>query len=346
MANGRALVQATVAFFVSLSALSAFADESPVPFKDAYQDGYVYVAWATYTDADLSKTIARVKQTGATHLTLPYFGCQTSITSADVGACSVGTQEQVIREAKIAISQGLAVTLLPIVTTPKWDWRGTFNPTDVDAWFASYKTWLKGVIEIANELELKEFIVGSEFSILYDQEDRWSALLDDLRSDFEGPLIVTVNWGKLDYSFWSHADAVGVSYYFPLSSKDSPNSNDLDAGTASVKNQLMDVSQKYNRPIYITEVGYGSTSHAAKTPWIADASDGVNQQLQADCFDSMRRAWSSETSLARFTIWATGDLTSADYPYSFETIGKLAEKPVTQFFSERAQLSHSDLLAQ
>jgi hypothetical protein len=336
MANGFAMLTLGVFFLFNSAQGWAFSEAAPVPvsppavpFTDAYHDGYVYVAWATYSDADLSKTIARVKQTGATHLT---------ITSSDVGACSVGSQEQAIREAKIATAQGMGVTFLPIVTTPKWDWRGEFNPDDVDAWFVSYKAWLKGLAEIANQLQATDFVVGSELSILYDDESHWSDLLDEFHGIFNGPLIVTVNWSKLDYSFWSHADAIGISSYFPLSTSDSPTQDDLDAGMNSVKNQMLEVSHKWNRPIYITEIGFSSTKTAAKTPWLSDASDGVDQSLQAACFESIRRAWSSESSLARLSIWATGDLTSPDYSYSFETVGKLAEAPIAQFFAERSKL--------
>src|SRR6185503_14604060 len=98
------------------------------------------------------------------------------------------------------------------------------------------------------------------------------------------PLIVTVNWDSLDHSFWADADAIGVSSYHPLSDDDSPDQDTLNSAMSSIRDDLVALSKKWNRPIHITETGFPSTSGAAHTPWLVDSSLGVDQDLQKRCF--------------------------------------------------------------
>jgi hypothetical protein len=318
-------------FLISLLASSAFA-RAPVPFSNPGADGFVFVLWGDYTDAAVNTMLDRIKITGAKSLTIPLFGCQSSLTSSDVGSCDLlaakiknnlllnllaHSRENSEHIAALAIQAGFQTTFLPIVATPKWDWRGYFNPTDVPGWFASYETWLKGVAADAAALGMKELIVGSEFSLLYAYSSQWSALLSDMHQVFSGPLIVTVNWGMLDYGFWDQADAIGISEYYPLTALDNPQASDLEQGAESVKNTIMAVSKKYKRPIYLTEVGFPSTVNAAKIPWTATSTDAVDYALQAECFQAFSDAWMSESALARMSVWATGDDSGPGYDTSY-----------------------------
>jgi hypothetical protein len=328
-------------FLLFLMVISFFNSgaQAYTPLQNQHKDGYVLVLWSSYTDDAINAMLDRISQTGAKFLTIPYFGCQTSITSSDVGACSVGSQDQAVHEAQLAIAKGFQVTFLPIIVTPTWEWRGFFQPTDVNAWFASYQIWLQNLAQIANSLHLSELIVGSEFSILYQYESQWSALLKSLRPIYPGSLIVTVNWGNnIDHSFWADADAIGISTYFPLTQDPHPSQDELDAGMLANKNVIMPISQKYNRPLYFTEIGFPSTNIAASKPWQSQASDGSNLQLQADCYQSFLKVWGNEPALARASVWATGVLADPGNATSFETLNKPAEVPIREFFRARGSL--------
>jgi hypothetical protein len=339
--NRRVLLLFSIAAaFISLTGFSPV--NKPVPFADAYHDGYQLVLWKHHDDATLKKIIARVQETGATHLTVPYFGCQSSITSADVGSCHVRDREteQSVRAAQIAAMMGMDVSFLPIIVTPKWDWRALFDPIDVDGWFVSYKAWLKNMVQIANQVHAKEFIVGTEFTKLYRYEDRWSQLLKEFHELFAGPLIVTVNWDSIDHKFWKDADAIGISEYESLSSTENPSQAELDRGMQKVKSKLLRIANKWHRPLHLTEIGFPSTHAAALHPWLAESADGVDPQLQARCFEAFRNTWKNEPLLVRASIWATSDPGASDASWSFETIGKPAESSIRDLFSERAQLGN------
>jgi hypothetical protein len=75
-------------------------------------------------------------------------------------------------------------------------------------------------------------VVGSEFTRLYRYDDRWKQVLRDVRQDFAEPLVIAVNWGDMEHTFWEEADAIGVSSYYPLSTQTDPSQTELD-GTYS-----------------------------------------------------------------------------------------------------------------
>jgi hypothetical protein len=351
------LVLSAVWFSIAfLSCARAAYARTPIPFTNPGKDGLVLVLWSDYTDAAIQQMLERIKQTGTTTISLPLFGCQTSITSSDVGACSLvasqfedktlgkqlaAERDTAIHLAQLAIAAGLQPVFLPIIATPKWDWRGFFDPTDVNAWFQSYDIWIKGVAQDANQLGMKELIVGSEFTKLYAYGSNWSSLLADVRTTFSGPLIVTVNWGQLDFGFWDQADAIGVSEYYPITSLDNPTQAELDQGAQSVKQSIMSAGEKYGRPIYLTEVGFPSTVNGAKVPWQIFEADPSDFALQAQCFQAFSNAWSNEPQLARSFVWATGDLSDPQYANSYEILGKPAEAVMKSFFAARAQHSSS-----
>jgi hypothetical protein len=349
------LLSAALSFVGSAFAATIDFPRRPTKFKHPYQDGFVFVLWADYSDAAINGFLDNIKTSGSISITLPYFGCQSSITSADVGSCQLSNaaftnladlnmlarqNDSAVHIAQLAIAKGMSPIFLPIVATPKWDWRGYFDPTDPKAWFASYTAWMKTVAAQAKSLNMDELIVASEFSKLYQYSDQWKTFLKTIRKDFKNPLIVTVNWGQLDFKFWNEADAIGVSEYYPLTTLTAPTQADLDQGAQAVKAQIMAASKKYHRPIFLTEVGFPSTSACATQPWAVSTTDQENWALQADCFDAFKEAWQDETQLVHVGFWATGDSSSdPQFPISYEVFGKPAEKVVEDFISERSHLS-------
>jgi hypothetical protein len=324
----------------------AFA-RTPVPFTDAYHDGIHLVLWGKdYTDEELDRYLDQIRDEGARQVTLPLFGCQTDIHSSDVSNCEgersvYGTPSdsrvRLIHLARLAQAKGLAATFLPIVRTKSWDWRGYFDPTDVDGWFRTYTAWIRGVARDAQSLGMKELVVGTELSLLYKHADAWRKVLDAVREDFHGPLILTVNWGDFDFPFWDAADAIGVSAYFPLSTADDPSQDVLDAAWIKIRDQMLAVSRQWSRPLHVTEVGYESTTHAAATPWDSGPDARPDAELQARCFRAFSRAWVGQPELVRASIWAEGDTPADSFAMSFDFIGKAAGAVVSEFFAARAK---------
>lgn len=344
----RARIPAAAAFAAILASATASARtplRAPVPFTDAYRDGYVWVLWgqgyvepkASVPDEAAARAmLRRIGEAGARHITLPVWGCQSDLRSADVGACTIGDAQYTYALARLARSEGFETSFLPIVLTPAWEWRGFFDPRDVDAWFASYQEWISGVAREAAAQGMKELVVASEMTKLYRHSAHWKRLLASLRSVFAGPLVMTVNWGDTEQEFWADADAIGISAYYPLSAAADPSQAELDAAWSRLRSELVGLSVRHGRPLHLTEVGYPTTTRAAATPWDPGPEPRFDSALQARCFEAFRRAWEREPALVRANVWATSDPLQHGNSLGFEVLGKPAEAILREFFGIRA----------
>lgn len=326
---------AASAFFCAPDAARA-STRDPRPFMKPYHDGFVLMLWKQdYSDSNLSAILAKVRATGAEMLEIPVFGCQSTIHSSDVADCPNSNRPFAMKVGKAAVAQGLSVTFLPIVITPQWDWRGTFDPDDVAAWFKNYTAWMDTIAWDSITLGSPELIAGSELKLLYKNTQQWKDLLTHLRGSFPGPLVVTANWDDLDYGFWDEADAIGVSTYFPLSTKKDPAQSILDSSWRSLRTKLLQVSKQWNRPLHFTEIGYTSSTAAAATPWAYTSTDTPDSALQARCFDAFRKTWTGQKALVRASVWGVSDPDAPDNAMSFDPLGKPAEVVLKRLFAER-----------
>jgi len=313
------------------------AARAPVPFADAYHDGYVLALWdAEIPREALARIFARMKATGARHLTIPVLGCQTDPASADVGACEIASRARALDLARAGRDHGLGVGLLPILTTRRWAWRGEFEPADRAAWFAAYTRWIVALARDARQIGASEFVVGTEFTRLYRHAEAWARVIAAVRGEISCPLVVTVNWSDLDAGFWGDADAFGVSAYHPLVARGPTAQEALDAGWRAVRDEIRRVARAHARPVHVTEIGYPSMTHAAARPWDGSTPSPPDPELQARCFEAFRRAWDGDRDLVRVNVWASGDPRAPD-PLGFETFGKPAEAVMERMFGERAR---------
>src|SRR4051812_3737455 len=203
-----ALLLVTLAFSCSHGAR---AQGRPREFPDAYRDGYVLALWGNTYDRDqLDGIMKRIQATGARHLEVVVMGCQTDIHSTDVGACMLRPYSYAMSIVDRAIAAGFDTTILPLMGGSHFEWRGKFEPKDVDEWFKNYTSWIVSMAREAQARKMHEFIVGSEFSSLQKYEKQWRAVIAEVRKVFRGPLIYTANWDSLSIGFWDAVDAIGV----------------------------------------------------------------------------------------------------------------------------------------
>lgn len=308
----------------------------PVPFSDAYHDGYVLVLWADVPRDTLSRLFARMKATGARHLTIPVFGCQSDRTSSDVGSCEIASRARALDLARMGRDHGFGVGFLPIVAGKRWEWRGFFEPRDRARWFDSYTRWIVGLARDARQIGASELVVATELTKLYRRAEEWTKVLAAVRDEFSNPLVITVNWSDLDLDFWGEADAIGVSAYHPLVKFGPTRQALLDARWRTIQGDILRVARAHGRPVHISEIGYPSMAHAAARPWDGAASSAPDPELQARCFEAFRRAWEGHRELVRVNVWAAGDPRTPD-PLGFETFGKPAEAVIERMFRERAK---------
>jgi hypothetical protein len=305
-----------------------------VPFPHPGRKGFVFSFWNEVPDATVVAHLERVRAAGAAHLTVPVIRCQDTPTSSEVKPCGLLEERLSLHWAELARARGFSVSLLPIVTTPGWDWRGTYDPADPGAWFTTYGAWIKGLALLSRQRGYTELVVGTELSRIFRQEARWKALLAEVRPLFPGPLVLTVNWDDLEHGFWEDADAVGVSAYAPLTGSADPAVPDpeLRAGAARFRDAVLDVAARAGRPVHLTEFGFPAVPTAAVTPWEWYFAGPGDSGLQARCFAAFTEAWRGQPALARANAWITSGPAAPPAAAAFDVIGRPAELVLKAFF--------------
>ena len=287
--------------------LPAAAPESsaqPLPSRrrvnrDPVQRGVALGLFAEDVSFSYAPLLGEIAALGASHVALVVPLYQTHAASTELRlhtrySPTLETIADTIRDARRA---GLEVTLFPIVRlldprSPD-EWRGTLQPSDPDAWFASYGQMVGDLASLATLTGATRLVVGSELSTLDGDLARWGKLLTFIRAVFSGTLVYSANWDHYrDARLFDLVDEIGVVGYFNLREPSAP--SDVHALAASWRRIGRDIESdlsKYSKPFVFTEVGYRSRTGATASPW--DESSGGTPDLaeQQRGFEAFRLAW-------------------------------------------------------
>jgi hypothetical protein len=134
---------------------------------------------------------------------------------------------------------------------------------------------------------------------------RWDALIRDVRVLYHGRLVYAANWGDEveRVSFWPLLDYIGVDFYYPLSSEDSPSADALRAGFEKSLESIRALSLRHRKPVLLTEIGYGSTRSPWKSPHASDREREPSSADQARAYEAAFAAVADETSWIRGMYW-------------------------------------------
>ena len=296
----------------------------------------ILVLWKTnISDQELTTFVDRMVQSGARHVVIPVWGCQSNSVANDVGGCRVFDPQFHIRQAHAIQARGIQTSFLPIIATPRWEWRGTFRPSNLDHWFWNYKQWIRQLAQQAKNLGQKQLVIATEFSRdLYSHTDRWKDVAREVRKVYQGKILITTNWDHIDFGFWSELDAIGFSAYFPIAAKSDPTQDELNAKWIQIRDTLVGVSKKWNRPLHITELGYPSHRGAPQEPWAIPSGGQTTPDwaIQEKCFRAFWNAWEDRKEIVHTGVWASGDPNESTAPIGFEILGKPAGHLLKRFF--------------
>jgi len=207
------------------------------------------------------------------------------------------TLETIADTIRQAQRTDLEVTLFPIVrlAAPRApdEWRGTLQPADVDAWFASYGEHLGDLATLANLTGATRLVVGSELSTLDGDLPRWQHLITLLRAVFSGTLVYSANWDHFrEARLFELVDEIGVVAYFGL--REPGGASDVAALTASwrrIGRELDSALSIYDKPFIFTEVGYRSRAGSTAAPWDESAGGVPDLDEQKRGFEAFRQAF-------------------------------------------------------
>ncbi|MEN3011162.1 MAG: hypothetical protein ABDI20_09460, partial [Candidatus Bipolaricaulaceae bacterium] len=164
--------------------------------------GANYTSWSSeeYTTPLSDASLFLLKSTGANYIALLVTGYMDRANSTEIYADPLRTPSDpsLVHAMQVARSYGLKIMLKPHVDSKDGVWRGSISPSDIEAWFASYKRFLVhyAVLAAAHEVEL--FCVGTEFRSLSGPEFRahWEEIIGAVRQVYPGPLVYAANWDE------------------------------------------------------------------------------------------------------------------------------------------------------
>lgn len=164
-------------------------------------------------------------------------------------------------------------------------WRGDIDPPDAAAWFASFRQFVLFWAGEAEQSGVEQFVFGTELASTLEHEDRWRALIRDIRSTFSGELVYAASWDEAGLvPFWDAVDVAGVNFYAPVSQRDDPDRLEILRGWQPWIARMRLLHKLAGRDILISEIGYRSVDGAGRQPFDFQRTAPVDLAEQADLY--------------------------------------------------------------
>lgn len=248
-------------------------------------------------------------------------------------ASNTPTDADVVAAITELHNKGLKVMLKPHVDGSDGSWRGTFLPSDPNAWFSSFQNFILHYAAIAQSNNVEMLCFGTEYAKLTGATNlsNWTNTINLIRSIYTGKLAYAANATYAgdeftSVAFWDQIDVIGLDAYFPLTNHADPTLAELVVAWSNNKNGENVVAALTNfkgahqlQPLIFTEIGYRSVAGTNTAPWdftMTGAVDGVEQE---SCYEAMYEVWSQHPTIMTgnfWWAWAVPPPTASDTDYT------------------------------
>lgn len=245
------------------------------------------------------------------------------------------TDERVRREIRAAKALGLRVFLKPQLWVVGGAWRGRLDPGSPEGWnrwFASYEAWLLHYADLAQSEAVEQLAIGVELESTERRfEDRWRELVKKVRARFGGEIVYCANWDNVDaLPWWDAVDSIGVQFYPPLTEGSAVDEAGIRGRLHAAMAGLKRVSERTERPVLFSEVGYRSAKGSLAEPhqWPERVENAeADQDVQALAYRLFVEAVRSQRWVRGIYWWKwfTDPKTAEEGPTGFSPRGKSAE---------------------
>lgn len=310
------LLQAAAGCLVLLFLAASCRAKSPATEGRVFEKGIAFTGyWSTaYDGGGPSQSLAELKQTNATWISLLVTGYQDTIASTAIGYTGASTPTDASLETVIqkAHDLGLKVMLKPHVdlSNDPDHYRGEIGPgfTDGDwaAWFASYRTFILHYAALAAGTRCEMFCVGCELGTTAVHADAWRSIVSEVRAVYTGPLTYADNQVESNpdaVTWWDAVDDIGQDAYPTLTQNVNPSVDDLLAGWATFRPKLQQLAQKWGKSLILTEIGARSVAGGAQNPWDWQRQGPVDLGVQSNFYEAALRSVSGQTWVAGMFWW-------------------------------------------
>ena len=295
------------------------------PWQALAQSGFEYngithVSWwfdeYTYSDATTSRDVLAATNANWAAVLVTWY--QDNANSTVIARQTESTPtDDAIRTAILELhNHALKVMLKPHVDPLNGQWRGEISPSNIDAWFASYSQFILHYAQMAQDLDIEAFCLGTEFKTISGaaNRNRWIGVIDAIRGVYSGFLTYAANATSpadefTSVSFWDHLDLLGLDAYFPLTDRTDVSLADLIAAWRRNRFEEDAVAAAQNfadsrqKPVIFTEIGYKSVDGANREPWNFSLSGAYDPNEQRDCYEAAFSVWSQQSSWMKGIFW-------------------------------------------
>ena len=274
-----------------------------------FQKGIAFAGcWGdAYASPAARHAMRDLRATGATWIEIVVTATTPNVRSTVIDRLGPSTPTDASLQSIIAYAHGLG---LKVLLKPHIDpanvsshWRGeigaSFNETQWSAWFAAYHDFIVHYAELAEQTGVEQFSIGCELDGTVGRATQWRAVAAAVRSVYGGVLTYaddevlgdpdTIRW-------WDAVDVIGEDAYPTLSQKLEPSVGDLRRGWRHYIPWLQQLSQRWHKPLLLTEIGCRSVRGGAQNPWDWQRRGRVDLALQARWYAAAlkelgRRSW-------------------------------------------------------
>ena len=234
--------------------------------------------------------------------------------------------EDLITLIKNAHEKGLKIYLVPHVAPENWGpgikGKGDLEPNNPDEFFKNYTAFINHYADIAQQYNVEMFGIGNEMDTLtqedlqqnsqIDKTAKWRELIKSVRQHYKGKLTYSVSCiterrcGPELIKFWDDLDVIGWEWYTPIanSTHESIESMRVNADRI-VQTKMKVLSEKYNKPIVLTELGWEAYSGACAHTY-ADSSVTAkvsDRKEQSSCYEAIFQAIQGQSFIIGTQIW-------------------------------------------
>ena len=323
---------------------------TPGPFTHA---GITHVSWwhdqYTYADATAARTQLASTGAGWAGVLVAWYMDARSSSALAPDPRRTPTDLALLHAIGELRALGLRVMLKPHVDVQDGTWRGTIQPRDPGAWFASYRRFLLHQAALAEAAGVELLVVGTELVTLsgarYIRE--WLELIAAVRGVYSGQLTYAANANHpadehTQVPFWGALDLAGLDVYTPLTDRFDPSPAELQRAwfhnrdghdmVAAYRNW----QRGHGRPVIFTEIGYRSLDGTNRAPWDFQATAAPDPEEQAACYRAAFEVWTPESAWLRGMFWwAWGVPEPLPGDTDYTPRGKPAEDELRVWFPER-----------
>jgi hypothetical protein len=273
--------------------------------------GYYRTAYSGWL---AEESLKNLKKTNAQWISILVTAYQDNVSSTYIDRDSAYTpnDESIIDIISYAHQLGLKVMLKPhvdLLNDPN-RWRGqigqNFNEAAWQQWFSSYREFILHYAQLAAQAGVEQFCIGCELDGTVSRSQDWRQIIAEIRQVFSGLLVYAddqVERNPDAVTFWDALDLIGQDLYPKLTSKISPSVSDLCYGWSQLLFKIKALSEKWGKPVLVTEIGYRSVRGAAQNPWDWQKEGPVDLVVQRKCYEAALRMVAGRAYLAGMFWW-------------------------------------------